>query len=141
MRGSLCVEIVVDSTDIDRTPNRAHTHKDTEEGLRATVFKDHYESLNEYLTGFPLITQVMQQKVGVFEARQNKAFYSTPSLPIDTPPSPTQGAAERIAYEFGADCIAVSTCFPFETKECLCVERWIFRAAQIHRIDRWLPRS
>lgn len=38
----------------------------TEAGLRETVFKDNYESLNEYLTGFPLILQVMQQKVGLW---------------------------------------------------------------------------
>jgi len=27
------------------------------------VFKENYESLNDYLTGFPLILKVMQQKV------------------------------------------------------------------------------
>lgn len=42
------------------------------------VFKDHYDSLNDYLKGFPLILKVMQQP----------------------------GAAERVAYEFGQDCIA-----------------------------------
>ena len=43
----------------------------TEEGLRATVFKENYKDLKEYLSGFPVILRVMQQK----------------------------GALERIAYE------------------------------------------
>ena len=49
----------------------------TEEGLRTLVFRESYDSLVEYLAGFPLIVRVLQQP----------------------------GALERIAYEFAWDCI------------------------------------
>eukprot|EP00624_Nannochloropsis_granulata_P003737 evm.model.NODE_28852_length_12777_cov_25.675354.4 len=49
----------------------------TEEGLRTLVFHDAYDSLVDYLRGFPLIVRVLQQP----------------------------GALERIAYEFAWDCI------------------------------------
>ncbi|GAB5034489.1 adenosine deaminase [Nannochloropsis oceanica] len=49
----------------------------TEEGLRTLVFHDAYDSLVDYLRGFPPIVRVMQQP----------------------------GALERIAYEFAWDCI------------------------------------
>jgi len=49
----------------------------TEEGLRALVFRETYDSLVDYLRGFPLIVRVLQQP----------------------------GALERIAYEFAWDCL------------------------------------
>ncbi|MBN1669867.1 MAG: adenosine deaminase family protein [Kiritimatiellae bacterium] len=48
---------------------------ETEEGLRETVFKEHYENLEQYLRGFGYTTKVMQQAESI----------------------------ERIAYELGVD--------------------------------------
>lgn len=82
----------------------------TEAGLRELIFKDHYDSLNDYLKGFPLILKVMQMPVrtraGGPADRTNPAPPSPEPKPITTSHPNPKGAAERVAYEFGQDCIA-----------------------------------
>jgi adenosine deaminase len=51
---------------------------ETEEGLRETVFKDHYQNLEEYLVGFGLTGKVMQtpehlERIGYELAQDNQA--------------------------------------------------------------------
>lgn len=46
----------------------------TEEGLRTTVFKDHYENLDEYLKGFAWTTQVLQDAEALERVAYELAF-------------------------------------------------------------------